>query len=198
MGLFGISKDQAWEQFSNEINAKFTKGSFFKDSKVEYYIDDWFITLDTYIVSSGKTSTTYTRIRAPFINKDKLKFKIYRAGLFSEFGKSLGMQDIEIGHEYFDKIFIIKGNKEDKITELFSNDRVRRLTEKRYGRLEIKGNEGLFGSCCSDDEDNLVFSTDRIIKESYILKELFDLFLEILNELEIMGLTDKNKTKSTT
>ena len=60
---------------------------------VLYKHGEWQILLDTYTVAvyNGTTTvpTTYSRMRAPFINKDGLYFKIYRQGFFSSIGKFL-------------------------------------------------------------------------------------------------------------
>lgn len=55
---------------------------------------------------------------------DSFYFKIYRKGLFSDLGKLLGMQDISVGYSEFDEDFIIKGNDEEKLTRLFSNEKI--------------------------------------------------------------------------
>jgi hypothetical protein len=54
-------------------------------------------------------------MRAPFVNKDGLYFKIYRKGIFSSIGRFFGMQDLEIGDSFFDGNFIIKGNNPKQI-----------------------------------------------------------------------------------
>lgn len=88
MGLFGPSKKEIWQQLSDEIHAKYIDGGFGTVDKVEAYVDKWIITLDTYTVSTGKSSITYTGIRAPFINLDNFYFKIYNKGLFSNIGSA--------------------------------------------------------------------------------------------------------------
>ena len=102
MGLFGSSKKEVWKQLSEEINANYIESGRFKGSRIEYIHNNWTIYLDTYTVSTGKSSITYTRMRVPFINQKKFNFKIYRRGVASNIGKALGMQDIEIGYDYFD------------------------------------------------------------------------------------------------
>lgn len=71
------------------------------------------------IQDTGKSSTTYTRIRAPFINTGNFYFKIYTVGLFSDIAKMLGTQDIVIGSKefYFRVIGVIKDIQ--RLKELF-------------------------------------------------------------------------------
>jgi hypothetical protein len=39
----------------------------------------------------------------------------------------LGMQDVEVGMPEFDRDFIIKGNDEGKLRQLFANPKIREL-----------------------------------------------------------------------
>ena len=79
------------------------------------------------------------------INTKKFNFKIYRRGVASNIGKALGIQDIDIGYDYFDNDFIIKGNDEILLRRLFQNHQMRNLIEKQSRIvLEIKDNEGSF------------------------------------------------------
>lgn len=55
------------------------------------------------------------------------KFTIYPEKWSDGFAKLLGMQDIVVGHEDFDKQFIIKGNDEQRIKDLFQDAALRRL-----------------------------------------------------------------------
>ena len=190
MGIFGPSRKEVWKQLSEEINANYIEGSFFKGPRIEYKHNNWTIYLDTYTVSTGKSSTTYTRMRVPFINKKKFLFKVYRKGVFSNIGKALGMQDIEIGYDYFDNDYIIKGNDEILLRRLFQNHNIRNLIEKQSRiLLEIKDNEGRFGPKFNENESELYFVVIGIIKDKERIKNLFKLFIKIINELEAIGIT---------
>ena len=186
--LFGPSQEEIWTQFANEVGADFIDGGMFKTKKVVGRFENWVVTLDTYTVSSGKSSTTYTRIRAPYVNKDGFNFKIYKSGLFSDMGKALGMQDVEIGYPEFDENFIIKGNNEDKLIELFSSDKIRQLisTQKNF-HMEVKDDEGWFGSEFPEGVDELYFQTYGVIKDIGRLKDLYMLFALVLNKLCLIG-----------
>ncbi|MEO8129373.1 MAG: hypothetical protein ABI822_19880 [Bryobacteraceae bacterium] len=51
----------------------------------------------------------------------------YRKQIFSELGKMLGMQDVDVGQPDFDRDFIIQGTDEAKLRRLFANARIREL-----------------------------------------------------------------------
>src|SRR5208283_4831734 len=105
--LFGPSRDEIWQQFATAIGGNMTEGGFCSGGKVEAAHGQWIITLDTYTVSTGKSSIAYTRMRAPYVNPDGFQFTIYRKGIFSNIGKKLGMQDVTVGYPQFDEDFII-------------------------------------------------------------------------------------------
>jgi hypothetical protein len=188
MGWFGPSKDEIWQRLSGEIGADLLPGGFWKGSKGQAHAGPWTITLDTYTVSTGKSSVTYTRMRAPYINPGGFRFVIYRKGFWSDVGKLLGMQDIEVGDPEFDEAFIIQGTDETRVRELFADDRLRELVRSQPQiRLEVKDSEGWFGPKFPENVDELYFQVVGVIKDQGRLKALFDLFTEVLDRLTRIG-----------
>jgi len=186
--IFGPSKHEIWSQLSQEVGADYQPDGFFKNGKVVLTHRQWQITLDTYVVSTGKTYLTYTRIRAPYVNPDGFRFNIYREGVFSWLGKLLGMQDIEIGDSFFDEEFIIQSSSESLVKHLLENSEIRTLIQNQPDiHFEVKDDEGWFGQTFSDGVDELYFQTYGIIKDKERLKELFDLFSLVLIELCRLG-----------
>lgn len=188
MGLFGPSKAEIWRQLSEEINGDLIESGFWKGNRVEASHKQWRIYLDTYTVSTGKSSTTYTRIRAPFVDKRGFYFKIYKKGIFSNVGKLLGMQDIEVGYDDFDRDYIIQSNDESLVKKLFANYKIRQLIQEQPRlKLEIKDSEGMFGPKFSKNEQELYFMVVGVIRDIPLLKSLFELFSETLETLELIG-----------
>jgi hypothetical protein len=187
MGWFGPSKDVVWQQLSEEIGAEFIEGGFWKGSKVQAHVGSWTVTLDTgYSQDDGESRTT--RIRAPYVNPDGFRFKIYRKGFFSDLGKLLGMQDIEVGEPEFDEAFVIKGNDEERVRDLFANPKIRQMIQDQPKiRLEVKDSEGWFGPKFPEYVDELQFEVLGVIKEVERLKALFDLFAVVLDQLCWIG-----------
>lgn len=190
--IFGPSQEEIWNQFANEIDADFINQGFWKTKKIVARFENWAITFDTYTRSTGKTSTTYTRIRAPYVNKDGFNFKICKRGWLSGIRKTLGMKDIEIGYPEFDEKFFIRGNDELRLVELFSSDKIRELVisqDTMY--LEVKNDEGWFGTDLPEGITELYFHTIGVIKDVERLKNLYMLFSLMLNKLCIMGSADE-------
>ena len=183
-GIFGPSKDEIWSQIATDIDGEYIDGGFWKKDTLIYKHGEWQILLDTYTVSTSHSTQTYTRMRAPFINKDGLYFKISREGFFSSIGKFFGMQDIEIGDPFFDDKFIIKGNNPEKIKLLLAELKIKELCQQQPRiYFTIKDDEGWFGTDFPEGVDELYFSCVGVIKETALLKSLFGLFCITLQRL---------------
>ncbi|MHC5036062.1 MAG: DUF3137 domain-containing protein [Planctomycetota bacterium] len=149
---------------------------------------EWILTLDTYTVSTGQSSVTYTRMRAPYVNADGFRFKVYREGFFSKVGKLFGMQDVVVGFPEFDRDFVIQGNDWHRLRQLFAHPRIRELIQAQpHICFEVKDDEGWFGKKFPGDVDQLVFHVSGVIKDIQRLKLLFSLFAHTLNHLCHLG-----------
>jgi hypothetical protein len=186
--IFGPSRAEIWADLSRQIEAQYIESSFFKPDKVVAQIKDWTVTLDTYTVSTGKTTVTYTRLRAPYINPEGFRFKIYPEGVFSNIGKIFNMQDIVIGDPAFDERYIIKGTDEYKVRQLFSSTKLRNMIQADPDfHLEVKDDEGIFAAHFPEGVDELYFQVGGVIRDIERLKNLYNIFGEVLNQLCIIG-----------
>ncbi len=179
--LFGPSQHEVWSELARQIGGDYIDPGWWTGKIVQARAGDWIITLDTYTVSTGKSSVTYTRMRAPFVNHDSLRLTVYRAGIFTGLGKLFGMQDVEIGHEPFDTDFVVKTNDESKARYLLGQPRVRELVQRQPAfYLDIKDDEGWFGAQFPQGVDELYFQVTGVIRDLEVLKSLFELFGEVL------------------
>jgi len=186
--LFGPSKEEIWRQLTTEIEGLYVPGGFWNGDKVQATHGEWTMTLDTYAVSTGKTTIVFTRMRAPYVNPDGFRFTVYRKGIFTDIAKRFGMQDVEVGDEAFDRDFVIKGTDEGKLRDLFANPRIRELlATKPELQLTVKDDEGWFGPSFPEGVDELYFALPGVIKDVERLKRLYALFGETLDQLCRMG-----------
>ena len=187
-GIFGPSRKAIRQQLAEELDADYVKKGFFSQDKVVAYHRNWMITLDLYTVSTGNSQVTYTRMRAPYVNRDDFQFHIYRKSIFSGMGKMFGMQDIEVGYPQFDQDFIIQGNDERKLKMMFENPVVREfISVQPQISLKIKEDNGWFQEKFPDGVNELYFEVPRIIKDIDRLHDLYELFAEVLEHLCAIG-----------
>lgn len=189
--LFGPSRDEVWREIADQLDGQFIKDSSFwtNETKVRVEVQDWVITLDSYTKSNGdKSSTSYTRFRAPFCNADDFRFQIYRTHLFSPVGRMLGIQDINIGDKFFDDEFVIKGNNVAMVQAFFANPGLRQLIHQQPSiHLRIEEDTGWFGSSLPDGVDELIFTRTGIMKNIAELRGVFELFAASLHQLCHIG-----------
>lgn len=184
MGIFGPSQKEIWQDFAKQIEGEYIEGGFFKAKRIEAKFENWTIVFDTYTQSNGKTSTVYTRIRIPYKIQEDFQFQIYSKSFFSDIGKALGMQDIEIGYKQFDNQYIIKGNDEEKLRQIFKNQRIRELMESQKRiNLDIKSGKRLFEQKIPEDIRVLYFYDMGVIKDPERLKNLYFLMVLLINEM---------------
>lgn len=187
--LFGPSKkDEIWRQFAEAIKADFVESSFLQNSMVQAKVKAWTITLDTYRESSGKDRTTYTRMRAPYVNRDGFRFKIFRSSVFSNIGIFFGLQDIEIGYPAFDDAFVIQSNDKVQVRALFANPQIRHLVEAQPKLwLEVRDDRNWDGNRFPENVTELYFQCRGAMKDLAHLKLLYELFAEVLDHLCRIG-----------
>ena len=189
MKMFGPSRRDVWEALAREIGATFTQGTFWNGrDKVVAEVGPWQVTLDSYVVSHGQTSTRYTRMRAPYVNADGFRFSIRRRNVFDGIAEALGYFDVQVGFPEFDQAFVIKGTDEQKLCKLFSNPRLRVLLSiQQKVHLQVRDDEGWFRQTFPQGVDELAFTVVGTIKDIDRLKRLFDLFAETFHTLCHIG-----------
>lgn len=123
-------------------------------------------------------------MRAPFFNQRGFRFRVTPKHLFSGIGKFFGAQDIEIGDLEFDEEFIIKTNNINLARQFFDSTTIKKLIEAIPRiHLEIKDDEGYFGTYYSKTADVLYFQCLGVVKERETLLALYTLFCLLLDKL---------------
>jgi hypothetical protein len=188
--MFGPSREEIWRQLAAEMGASFFDEGFWKGgARVEASHGQWRITMEGAMI--GKVPATL--IRAPFVNPDGFRFRVYRKHIFSELGKMLGVQDVDVGQPDFDRDFVIQGTDEAKLRRLFANARIREMIAAQPAvQFTVKEardifRRNLFPDVQPENVDVLEFLTSGVIKDKERLRLLFDLFTETLDELCKMG-----------
>ena len=181
----GQSRTQMWEVLAAQIGARYEPGRRFGHrERVVADVPPWRVVLDCY--STGEMPTTWhTRMRAAYVNADGFRFTVYRKGLFTGFGKLLGLQDVAVGYPEFDDAFVIKGNDEQKLRRLFANAKLRALIQLQPQiHFCVNDDDGVFLPY-PKGVDQLCFTSkgDAPITDLHRLKLLYELFAETLEEL---------------
>ena len=192
-------RSETWLRFSAEIGADFVMGKSGKNDKIVTNFREWTITLDTLAVAvPGGACATYTRMMAPYVNRDGFRFRICRRRIPYRIAKKFQrMRGVEVGDTEFDGRFIVKGNDESSIRALFANARIRMLIQSQpHIDLEVRHDRDGMQPSFPDGIDQLYFHENGIIRDVERLRSLYDLFAEILDNLCFIGSAGENTTKS--
>jgi hypothetical protein len=108
--------EDAWIQAASELGGQFTRGESgwlsSKPMSIEATVDGTPVLLDHYAVSNGRSSTSYTRLRARAQTATGFKLSLHEQGVLASVSKALGAQDVEVGDRRFDEAFVVKTNDE--------------------------------------------------------------------------------------
>ncbi len=196
MGILKNNKNIVWKEFAEEIKGEFIEENGFIPSKVIVKNENWNIVFDTYSVSDGRTNTTYTRVRVPFVKEKDFYMDIHHKGIFKWAEKMLTKDNITTGIDKVDEQLFIKSNDDRIIISMFKNTKILELmlAQKKF-IMFIKRNQGVFGGKFSENTNELQLKLYGEIKDKEILKEIHKLFCEILNEFSNLNVISREKTE---
>lgn len=195
--MFGPNKNKAWQAFADSMGAEFIDGKAFKSvSKVRLAYKTWEIILDTYTVSTGQSTVTYTRVRAVYVRDAEFDFKIYRTTFFTKVAKALGRSYALTGDDKFDGVFSIRSDYPDIVKKIFAGDRLKQMLHgiKRV-YFTIKKAKGKKETRAVDNESELQYYTAGVIKDPEELTLIFGAMINIMDALEASGIAKSETPK---
>ena len=186
--LFGPSFRECWRDFSDAAGGAYEETGFWGEPRVTFRHGPFTITLKRHVVSTGKSSITYTRFRAAYCKVGDLQFRLYRAGLLSPIATYLGAQNLNIGNPSFDQAFVLKGNDLGLLARLFEDDQLRRkIATQASPRIELCPNDGWFCEAMPQGEAELRYVEQGLIKDTEHLQSILDLMKHLLDRLCEIG-----------
>jgi len=190
MKLFGPPLKEVWGELAEEISGEFVPGAFMKTAAVSINHRNFRILLDTYTVNTGKSSVTYTRMRTPFKRENDIEFKLSRKNIFSGIGSLFGNPVVSSYDYDFDDQYVIKGNDESVIREIFQNEELKECIRFQKGLVlrlyPYKPKKSLVSS-------ELYFQMTGVLKDKEKLKNLFNMFKVLLDELIKNGVASEEE-----
>lgn len=182
---FSKHKRAIWQQLCERIDADFFKGKWTRPDRIEAFHENWMITIDTF----NTDKVIFTRIRAPYVNRDDFTFRIFREHLGHKIGKAFGMKDLEVGYPTFDRDFVIQGSDERKLKMMFANPDVRELISFQPKiHLELRREAPVFTKPrFPEDVNEVYYQVVGVLKDIEQLHDLYDLFALLLDHLCAIG-----------
>ena len=138
-----------WSQLAARTGLTLEGGSWLVKPRLHGEYRRHTLELTTYTESSGtpgdSSSATYTLITLYLTNNSKM-LAISPSGLTGAISKALGMQDVQIGNEAFDKRFTIKSQPPEFAGELLGGDTmlcdsIAGLRKSGWFELRVEGSQ---------------------------------------------------------
>jgi hypothetical protein len=181
-----ITRDEAWRSVAAAEGGELVEGRR-KLKQVRFPHEVWTIVLDEYVVSTGKSTHTYTRLRALFEPHLEFRFALFRENIFGRIGKLFGMQDAHTGDVLLDRDYIVRTDNESMMRSLVAGSRIgAALVAQKSGRFEIAKFRGR-RKPRPERAAELRWVAGGVIKDADRLRQLVALFRETLDRLAQIG-----------
>ncbi|MEM7370915.1 MAG: DUF3137 domain-containing protein [Bacteroidota bacterium] len=181
---FKHHKREIWLQLCERLDADFFEGKRRRHDRIEAFHGEWMITLDTFLAND----VTWTRMRAPYVNRDDFVFRIFKENVMHRIGKAFGMKDVEVGYPDFDKQYVIQGSDERKLRMMFANPDIRDLISFQYSMyLALRRDAPLFQKKFPKGVNEVYYQSIGTIANLERLHDLFELFAATLDHLCAIG-----------
>jgi hypothetical protein len=141
-----LRRNEAWSSFASSHRYEHfpAEGPWYRRSRtrVEGLRDGVRVILDTYVVSTGKSSTTFTRVLARRTSATTGKLRVSRRGWWTKVAQLFGMRYVPTGDGTFDEHFAVRANTDDLVRTLLGREARRHIAEfpKRFN-LRSKNEE---------------------------------------------------------
>lgn len=195
--FFGPSREVLWRQLADEVGGNYVKGTFTRNDRLFVGHRGWTIVLDEEF--SAATKSSYVRLRAAQFNPGRFRFSIYRRGLLSGIATMLGMQDVIVGHEAFDRDFIVQGNEDGKLRALLADERLREIiAAEPHGQLCVQpADKHLFGDAPPPEVDEVCWIHPVVARDTDHLNRLIGVVGAALDRLLQIGATVAEAPRAT-
>jgi len=129
--------DTAWGAAAARLSGSFQRRAgpwYNRVRRIDAEVKGIPVRVDHYTVSTGKSSQTFTRLRASVPHAGALRLRIYPKHLLSGLGRALGFQDVITGDAAFDEAFVVKASDE-QLARSWLTPAVRKAIERsaKYG-----------------------------------------------------------------
>ncbi|MEW6669080.1 MAG: hypothetical protein AB1512_28045 [Thermodesulfobacteriota bacterium] len=185
---FEDHREEVWAQLSKELGGKFVNVEGWARDRVQAQYENWHVTLDFDLHAGYRSESIHTRFRAP-VPRSAFQLRVFHQELIYTVAHVFGMQDIRVGDEAFDRMFVVQTTDEAKAGRLFQDPGLRRMMLKEPDleiTLEIPSGMSSFedGEGC----DELSIQVPGMVEDASRLRSLFNVFAHLLHELHKLGL----------
>ena len=183
-----LNRREAFQAAASELDATFVAGKRSSGDQVHLEHGPWKVILDTYVVSTGQTTVTYSRARALYVARDDFTLRVSRRNIFTRIAELFGFYGLLVGDQELGRKYTIKSSNDPRARSLMGDRRLRELIMAQPSlRLEIRrlpwGKRRKMG----DGVRAVAVQTTGVIKEPDRLADYVRLVAATLDQLARIG-----------
>ena len=183
-----LNRREAFQAAASELDATFVAGKRSSGDQVHLEHGPWKVILDTYVVSTGQTTVTYSRARALYVARDDFTLRVSRRNIFTRIAELFGFYGLLVGDQELERKYTIKSSNDPRARSLMGDRRLRELIMAQPSlRLEIRrlpwGKRRKMG----DGVRAVAVQTTGVIKEPDRLADYVRLVAATLDQLARIG-----------
>lgn len=133
-----LSGREAWQAVADRVDGEFVAGNWSSRDQVHMKHGPWSVQLDTYTISTGQSSVTYTRVRSFYVAHDDFTLRISRRHVGTWLAGLFGAYPATVGDAEMDEKYVVKSSNEPRTRSFLMDTRLRELIKVQPSlRLEV-------------------------------------------------------------
>ena len=116
-----LKRSEAFQAAATELDATFVAGKRSSGDEVHLQHGPWKVVLDTYVVSTGQVTITYTRAKALYVAKNDFTLRISGRNIFTRIAELFGFYGLLVGDEEFERKYRIKTSNDPRARSLMTD-----------------------------------------------------------------------------
>ena len=147
-----LDRREAFQAAASDLNATFVQGKRSSGDQIHLEHGPWKVVLDTYVVSNGQTTVTYTRAQALYVARDNFILRVTRRNIFTriaELFEDLGFYGLLVGDQELVRKYKIKSSNDPRGRSFMMDRRLHELislydglNRRRSGLSTTSGSAG--------------------------------------------------------
>ena len=134
-----LKRREAFQAAASELDATFVEGKRSSGDQIHLEHGPWKVILDTYVVSTGQTTITYTRAQAQYVAKEDFTLRVTRRTIFTRIAEFFGFYGLLVGDKEFEGTYKVESSNAPRGRSFMMDRRVRELIMAQPSlRLDIR------------------------------------------------------------
>ncbi len=122
-----LDRREAFQAAASDLNATFVQGKRSSGDQIHLEHGPWKVVLDTYVVSNGQNTVTYTRAQALYVARDDFILRVTRRNIFTRIAEFFGFYGLLVGDKEIEGKYKIKSSNDPRARSFMMDRRLREL-----------------------------------------------------------------------